>query len=68
MNFDRRDERPKSWKDIWGAGQGVGNIGEVMPAREVVARLRAEYRAARRELARGDDADNAQEAGHARTA
>jgi nitronate monooxygenase len=68
MNFDRRDERPKSWKDIWGAGQGVGNIGEVMPAREVVARLRAEYRAARRELARGDDADNVQEAGHARTA
>jgi nitronate monooxygenase len=56
MDFDKRHDRPKSWKDIWGAGQGVGNIGEVMPAREVVARLRTEYAAARQALPRIDNA------------
>ena len=31
----------KPWKDIWGAGQGVGGIDSVLPTREIVARLRA---------------------------
>jgi nitronate monooxygenase len=35
--------RAKAWRDIWGAGQGVGSIDEVLPAREVVARLVREY-------------------------
>ncbi len=43
----------KAWKDIWGAGQGVGTIGEVMPAAELVARLRAEYRTAKAALCAG---------------
>lgn len=43
----------KAWKDIWGAGQGVGTIGEVMPAAELVARLRTEYRAAKAALCAG---------------
>ncbi|MBT8086522.1 MAG: nitronate monooxygenase family protein [Gammaproteobacteria bacterium] len=34
----------KAWKDIWGAGQGVGNIHEILPAREVVLRMEREYR------------------------
>ena len=46
MDFDRRVEKPKTWKAIWGAGQGVGNIQEVMPAREVIARLQKEYESA----------------------
>ena len=33
----------KAWKDIWGAGQGVGNINEVLPTAELVARLKQEY-------------------------
>ncbi|MBC7520971.1 MAG: nitronate monooxygenase [Sandarakinorhabdus sp.] len=37
----------KAWKDIWGCGQGNGAIKAVMPAAELVARLRAEYFAAR---------------------
>ncbi len=37
----------KAWRDIWGAGQGVGCIGEVRPAAAVIARMRDEYRAAR---------------------
>lgn len=42
---------PKTWKDIWGAGQGVGNIDEVLPAAQLVARMRSEYQAARRRIA-----------------
>ena len=50
MDFDKRVEKPKTWKAIWGAGQGVGNIREIMPAREVVARLRDEYESAKQAL------------------
>ncbi len=38
--------KSKAWRDIWGAGQGVGNIEEVIPAAKVVDKLEAEYRAA----------------------
>lgn len=34
----------KAWKDIWGAGQGVGNIDDILPARDVVLRIEQEYR------------------------
>src|SRR4051812_42440533 len=37
----------KAWKDIWGAGQGVGAVKAVTSAAALVARLDAEYRAAR---------------------
>ena len=37
----------KAWKDIWGCGQGIGAIKEVVPAAELVARLKREYFAAR---------------------
>jgi nitronate monooxygenase len=51
MNYDRREERPKAWKDIWGAGQGVGNIDSVLPVADLVGRLEREYRDARARLA-----------------
>ena len=41
----------KAWKDIWGAGQGVGTIDAVLPAAEIVCGLQAEYQAARQALA-----------------
>jgi nitronate monooxygenase len=37
----------KAWRDIWGAGQGVGNIDDILPTRELVLRIEAEYAAAR---------------------
>ena len=37
----------KAWRDVWGAGQGVGSISEVVPTADLVARLRREYDAAR---------------------
>jgi nitronate monooxygenase len=40
----------KAWKDIWGAGQGVGTIGDVLPTAELVARLQQEYRSAKAAL------------------
>jgi nitronate monooxygenase len=42
--------RVKAWRDVWGAGQGVGSIDDVRPVRDIVARLASEYEAARAEL------------------
>ena len=39
--------KAKAWRDIWGAGQGVGSIDRVASTREVVEDLRREYEAAR---------------------
>jgi len=45
MDFDKASElESKVWKDIWGAGQGVGNIEDILPARDVVMRMEQEYR------------------------
>ncbi len=47
MNFgtDAAGERakPKAWKDIWGSGQGVGSIGKILPAAELIARFKKDY-------------------------
>jgi nitronate monooxygenase len=52
MNFGGGEgSKAKAWKDIWGSGQGIGAVKQVLPARELVARLGAEYAAARRRLA-----------------
>jgi nitronate monooxygenase len=40
----------KAWRDIWSAGQGVGNIHDVMPTRALVARMVEEYAEAKRRL------------------
>jgi nitronate monooxygenase len=46
MDFSKSDQADaKAWKDIWGAGQGVGNIHEILPARSLVLRMEDEYRA-----------------------
>jgi nitronate monooxygenase len=48
--YRNREERPKTWKEIWGAGQGVGNIDDIPSVAELVERLEREYRDARRKL------------------
>lgn len=40
----------KAWKDIWGAGQGIGAVDAVVPAAEIVERLTREYAAAKDQL------------------
>ena len=51
MNFGGGEGSKKAWKDIWGCGQGIGAVKQVVPVRELVARLRSEYKAARARLA-----------------
>jgi nitronate monooxygenase len=41
----------KAWRDIWGAGQGVGAVHRVQPAADYIAQLQAEYAAAKSVLA-----------------
>ena len=48
MNFG--GDAKKAWKDIWGCGQGIGAIDAVTSTADLVARLRAEYEAARARL------------------
>ncbi len=50
MDFAGGSSKAKAWKDIWGAGQGVGGVHEVVPAAELIARLTREYDAAKRGL------------------
>ena len=42
----------KAWRDIWGAGQGVGSIDSVPSVAALVDQLKAEYREAREDIAR----------------
>jgi nitronate monooxygenase len=50
VKYRSRDERPKTWKEIFGAGQGVGSIDAILPAGEVVDRMVREYAAAKARL------------------
>ena len=51
MNFGTAGGAEKKvWRDIWSAGQGVGQIDSVVPVAQVVAKLESEYAAARRRL------------------
>ena len=49
MNFS--SGLAKAWKDIWGSGQGIGAVHQVLPAAALVKRLADEYLAARHRLA-----------------
>ena len=51
--MDFSSDRKKRWKDVWGAGQGIGAVRAVEPAGDVVARWRREYHAARARLGAG---------------
>jgi len=49
MNFATSDgaNAAKAWKDIWGCGQGIGAIREIVPAADLVARFKREFDQAR---------------------
>ena len=46
MDFNK----PKAWKDVWSAGQGIGNINDKPPTAQLIARLSAEYLEARQQV------------------
>ena len=51
MNFGSGGSATKkAWKDIWGSGQGINAIKEVLPAGDLVDRLKSEYTAARERI------------------
>lgn len=51
MNFGSGgNTRAKAWRDIWGAGQGVGSMHDVPPVADLVDRLEVEYHDARQRL------------------
>jgi len=51
MNFGSGgNTRAKAWRDIWGAGQGVGSIDDVPGTRDLVLRMQTEYEEARQRL------------------
>ncbi len=52
MSFAQGSAKPRAWKDIWGAGQGIGALKSVVPTAEMVARIRAEYDQALSDLIR----------------
>jgi len=52
MNFaSGGGSKAKAWRDIWGAGQGVGSMHDIPSVAELVDRMAAEYRDAARRLA-----------------
>jgi len=50
MDFSDKRNRPKSWKDIWGAGQGIGSVKELVSTQTRVDQLYQEYVSARQNL------------------
>ncbi|HEX2689755.1 MAG TPA: nitronate monooxygenase family protein [Kofleriaceae bacterium] len=53
MSFASKDDGAtpiKRWRDIWGSGQGIGAIQEILATEALVARLEREYREAREAL------------------
>jgi nitronate monooxygenase len=50
MDFGGGEGAKKAWKDIWGSGQGIGAVKAIVPAAQLVARLKQEYREACKRL------------------
>lgn len=51
MNFGSGgNTSAKAWKDIWGSGQGIGQIKDAPPVGELIDRLKREYAQAAREF------------------
>lgn len=48
INFDKlNDPKVKAWKDVWGAGQGVGSINKIQSVAEIVEELQVSYEKAK---------------------
>ncbi len=52
MDFSSEDgmEKKKAWKDIWGCGQGIGSVKEVLSCSQLVDKLTDEYNQAKSRL------------------
>ena len=43
MNFDSSESKAKAWKDIWGAGQGVGSMKDIPNVSDLVDEIEHDY-------------------------
>ena len=50
MNFSSGASKPKSWKDIWGSGQGISVVKNILPAEELVKKIYNEYIEAKKKI------------------
>ncbi len=50
MDFGAATSGAKAWKDIWGAGQGIGAVKSIEPIAKIVDRLESEYMAAKKRV------------------
>jgi nitronate monooxygenase len=50
LDFSQGESYTKAWRDIWGAGQGIGAVKNVQSIAELVSRLRREYDEAQADL------------------
>lgn len=50
MSFGSDRTKSKAWRDIWGAGQGVGGITQQKSVADTVAELRDEYETAKQQI------------------
>ncbi len=51
MNFGSGEgSKGKKWKDIWGSGQGIGHVKDIVPASVLIDRMAEEFEAAQQRL------------------
>jgi len=51
MNFGSGGNmKSKAWRDIWGSGQGIGQIVDAPPVAELVDRMKGEFDQARQDF------------------
>lgn len=50
MDFGAASDGTKAWRDIWGCGQGIGAIHDIVKTAALVERLTREYQAALRRV------------------
>lgn len=48
--MDFGDSQYKVWRDIWGSGEGIGAVKEIMKTKDYIDRLAKEYEAAKERL------------------
>ncbi|MNE29745.1 Nitronate monooxygenase [compost metagenome] len=41
--FASLESKPKAWKDVWSAGQGIGSIRDIPRVAELIERMHGEY-------------------------
>lgn len=50
MDFHKATTGAKAWKDIWGCGQGINAVKEILPAEQLIGRWISQYEQARAAL------------------